>query len=94
MPPAMFNTTITHSLAKRALMKVNLGGSEHNPVVSGSNNKLYMNGARDSDDETTLVQKAGGQVSRILESGTDVIISPAKWLKHMQENWYASFIVF
>ncbi|UJR18804.1 hypothetical protein I4U23_005710 [Adineta vaga] len=93
MPSAMFNTKITRSFVKRALWKTNIGGHETNPSVSGNQNTININ-KLPSVDETTLLQKTGGQLGEMVEGVKDLVIAPAKWLHHMQENWYGSFVIF
>ena len=85
----MFNTTRL-SLVKRDLLNFNVGGIEkENPKINGNDNHVIIGAQSTKEEETTLLRKAGSQVGRLLESGTDVAIAPAKWLVHMQENWYA-----
>jgi hypothetical protein len=90
MPPAMFNTSRVQ-LVKRELLKMNIGGRETNPHVIGDRNHISFNtGSRKEEDgEETLLRKTGTEIGRILEGGTNVVLAPAKWLSHMQENWYA-----
>jgi hypothetical protein len=88
MSPAIFNTTRKHSLVKRQnnilrFLKINLGGKENNPEISGSHNKVIMDGSKDKDEEATLLLKAGHQVSRIMDGTTDVIVAPAKYFLHI-----------
>lgn len=80
------------NLSKRALLKVNFGGRESNPYIAGDRNQITFNASpqQQAEDEETLLRKAGTQVGKILEGGTDLVIAPAKWLVHMQENWYAA----
>ncbi|CAF0899949.1 unnamed protein product [Adineta ricciae] len=72
---------------KRAAIRWNIGGHEQNTVISGANNSLRTTNPVDSNDET-LLRKFGSQLGRMLQGGTDIVISPAKWLSHMQDNWY------
>lgn len=68
-------------------LKTNFGGEEKIVKVAGNNNQVTFHGKRSDDEESTLLRKASAQVGRILEGGTDIVVSPAKWLNHMQENW-------
>ena len=86
MSSSIFNTS-HRSIVKRQLIKINLGGLEKNPQISGSDNKVVYGLEVGLEEQTTLLRKAGSQVGRILEGGTDVVIAPVKWLDHMQENW-------
>ncbi|CAF3273736.1 unnamed protein product [Rotaria socialis] len=86
MLSSKFNTS-HRSIIKRQLLKINLGGLEKNPQISGTNNKVSYGDGASREQQTTLLRKAGDQAGRILEGGTDVVIAPAKWLAHMQENW-------
>ena len=80
----------THrSLAKRQLMKFNLGGHESNANIKGNENKVAFGGEMGANGQRTLLRKAGHEIGKILEGGVDIVISPAKWLAHMQENWYS-----
>jgi hypothetical protein len=81
-----------HRIIKRSWLDLNLGGTKtvHNPVVNGNDNNVVFDGQTQREAKATLLQKAGNQLGRVLESGTDIIIAPAKWLSHMQENWYVS----
>ncbi len=97
MTPAIFNITGT-ARVKRAepiieqLVRLNLGGSENNPKIIGNGNAVHFGTGHEKEEDKTLLRKAGTQVGRILEGGTDIVVSPAKWLAHMQENWYAQHI--
>lgn len=84
------STKRSHSLVKRELLRVNLGGHETNPnaYIKGNENKVIFGGGDDQDLQLTLLRKAGHQAGRLLEGGTDVAMAPAKWIKDMQENWY------
>ncbi|CAF1023490.1 unnamed protein product [Adineta steineri] len=73
--------------AKRELIKTNLGGHETNAHVAGDDNKINFYGKPESPEETTLIRKAGDQVSKILEGGTSIVVAPAKWLANIQDNW-------
>ncbi|CAF1314341.1 unnamed protein product [Adineta ricciae] len=92
MTSAMSNETIRRSLVKRQFMKWNIGGHETNPSITGSNNKVFLPVTEDIKEQETLLRRAGDQVGKILEGGTSVVLAPAKWLSHMQENWYALLI--
>ncbi|CAF4284864.1 unnamed protein product, partial [Rotaria magnacalcarata] len=85
MLSSKFNTS-HRSIIKRQLLKINLGGLEKNPQISGTNNKVSYGDGASREQQKTLLRKAGDQAGRILEGGTDVVIAPAKWLAHMQEN--------
>ena len=71
---------------RRDAFRWNFGGYEQNTVVSGSNNSLRTTNPLDANDET-LLRKMGGQFGRLFTGGTDFILSPVKWLSHMQDNW-------
>ena len=85
----IINTNNHHFLVKRQLLKANIGGQEQNPKIHGNNNKVMFGSAADAEAQLTLLRKAGQQVGKILEGGTDVVLAPAKWLAHMQDSWYA-----
>lgn len=91
MAPVTFNT---HSIkrAKRQLFKFNLGGSEHVPRIDGNQNQINYHGGPKTLEEPTLLRHTGDQVRKLIEGGTDVVLAPAKWLAHMQENWYATAV--
>lgn len=72
---------------KRGLFSVNLGGSEHKPQIDGNNNQISYFADPKKLEEPTVVQHTGAQVKKLIEGGTDLILTPAKWLAHMQENW-------
>ena len=76
------------SIVARSLFKSNIGGSESNPYIQGNDNRITYGGQPKSEEPATLLQKAGQQVGRILEGGTEIVTAPAKWLGHMQDNWY------
>ncbi|CAF1615749.1 unnamed protein product [Rotaria magnacalcarata] len=86
MLSSIFNTS-PRSIVKRQIIKVNLGGLEKNPQITGSDNKVFYGDGAGREEQTTLLRKAGDHAGRILEGGTDVVIAPVKWLAHMQENW-------
>ena len=94
MPTIMFNETVSHSLVKRQFMKWNVGGHETNPSITGSNNHVFLPSTPDIKEQETLLRKAGDQVGKLLEGGASVALAPAKWLSHMQDNWYESLAVF
>jgi hypothetical protein len=79
--------TQRRSIVTRSLFKSNIGGSESNPYIQGNDNRITYGGAAKLEEPATLLQKAGHQVGRILEGGTEIVTAPAKWLGHMQENW-------
>lgn len=85
----MFNTRRLQ-LVKRGIIGVknNIGGKENNVNIDGTNNKIMLSNAPQEEQDETLLRKTGTQVGRLLEGGTDIIVAPAKWLNHMQENWY------
>jgi hypothetical protein len=72
---------------KRELFKVNIGEHESNPQIAGNNNKVLTAADLEKGEPSTLLRKAGDQVGKILEGGTSIVVAPAKWLAHMQENW-------
>jgi hypothetical protein len=74
--------------SKRDLFRWNLGGEEQNNVITGNQNDLHVEGSSGNENGQTLVRKAGHQIGKVFEGGADLIIAPAKWLAHMQENWY------
>ena len=76
------------SIVRRSLFQSNVGGSESNPSIQGNDNQITYGAGTKSEEPVTLVQKAGHQVGRILEGGTEIVTAPAKWLGHMQDNWY------
>ena len=95
MPPPIFNTR-TFQPAKRDAptnnpggewFKTNFGGNEKNAKIAGNDNKIIFNGGSSKEEQETLLRKTGAQVGRLLEGGTDLVVAPAKWLAHMQENW-------
>ena len=67
--------------------KINFGGSEKNAKIAGNDNKILFNDGPSNEEQETLLRKTGAQVGRLLEGGTDLMVAPAKWLVHMQENW-------
>jgi hypothetical protein len=88
----MLNTRrLSH--VKRELFKLNIGGHESNPQINGANNQVLSVGEPEKGEPSTLLRKAGNQVGKILEGGTNIVIAPAKWLAHMQENWYILFVI-
>ncbi|CAF4060280.1 unnamed protein product [Rotaria magnacalcarata] len=75
---------ISHrSIIKRQLFRINFGGLEKNPQISGTDNKVSCGDGASREQQTTLLRKAGDQAGRILEGETDVVIAPAKWLVNM-----------
>jgi hypothetical protein len=80
----MFNVR-RYSRVKR-LFKWNIGGQETNHLIQGNDN-VVTNGDSNKPGEETLLRKAGSQVGKVLQGGTDLVVAPAKWLAHMQDNW-------
>ncbi|CAF5200543.1 unnamed protein product, partial [Rotaria magnacalcarata] len=69
---------ISHrSIIKRQLFRINFGGLEKNPQITGNDNKVSYGDGASREQQTTLLRKAGDQAGRILEGGTDVVIAPA-----------------
>lgn len=72
--------------SSRAAIRWNLGGHEQNTLISGNHNSMGTMNPLDTNDET-LLRKIGHQFGRVFEGSTDLVLSPAKWLSHMQDNW-------
>lgn len=90
MMPATIRNTTQAKLVKRGLFKNNFAGNENNPSINGNSNQVLYNGPPPrQSQEPTLVEHTSSQVKKIMESGANLIITPGKWLMHMQENWYA-----
>jgi hypothetical protein len=90
MSPIILN----RRLFKRQLFRWNLGGHESNNIISGNNDKMVVNNGPKKVDEETLARKAGHQIGRVLEGGADLVVAPAKWIAHMQENWQVFYPFF
>lgn len=87
------HTAKTLKLKKRDLFKTNFGGDEHNPHINGNHNQINFQAVGEKQlKEPTLVQHTSNQVKKIMENGANLIITPAKWIMHMQENWYAIIV--
>jgi cell division GTPase FtsZ len=86
MPSVMFTVSRPHH-AKRSLLRWNFGGQEVNHVIEGDNNNLSSYADSKKPGQDTLIRKAGNEIGRVLEGATDVVVAPAKWLSHMQDNW-------
>ena len=66
---------------------LNLGGHEElNEYRSGDYSPIIIGDTPTPSSETWL-RFAGKQAGRVLQSTTDIVISPAKWLEHMQSYW-------
>ena len=88
----MFNTRRLQ-MVKRGVFEFrnNVGGKETNVQIDGTSNSIMLGNTPQKEEDETLLQKTGTQVGRLLEGGTDIVVAPAKWLNHMQENWYENF---
>ena len=86
MPVAMFHDRHSRDV-KRDVLHWNFGGQEQSNVIQGNNNHFTATHASKTQSDETLLRKAGAQLGRVIEGGTDLVISPAKWLGYMQENW-------
>ena len=75
------------NLSKRSLISWRFGSHEQHNSIQGSNNKLEVNSGISKPGQETLIRKAGHEIGRVLEGGTDVLTAPAKWINHMQDNW-------
>ncbi|CAF3311157.1 unnamed protein product, partial [Rotaria socialis] len=73
--------------SREQLFRIDVGGFEKNPQISGTDNKVFYGDGASREQQTTLLRKAGDQPGRILEGGADLEIASTKWLAHMQENW-------
>ena len=70
--------TRRRSIVTRSLFKSNIGGSESNPYIQGNANQISYDGAAKLEEPATLLQKAGLQVGRILEGGTEIVTAPSR----------------
>jgi hypothetical protein len=96
MPVAVFNPN-RHLIMKRAileeLVKINFGGAENSAHIKGNENKVSIGGGMSDDEQLTLLRKAGQEFGKVLEGGADIVTSSAKWIGHIQENWYVFYIL-
>lgn len=74
-----------HSISKRGLW--NIGGHENHQKVHGNENQINIGVEPSRVGQETLLRKAGHQLGRVLEGGSDLLVAPAKWINHMQSNW-------
>ncbi|CAF1428040.1 unnamed protein product [Adineta steineri] len=56
--------------------------------MHGNNNYFTVTDTSKIQNDETLFHKASNQFGKVFESGTDMVISLAEWLGHIQENWY------
>lgn len=83
----MFNLRPSN-FAKRSLISWKFGTNEDHNTIHGNDNKVEIHNGVSKQGQETLVRKAGHEIGRVLEGGTDILTAPAKWLNHMQENWW------
>lgn len=59
---------------------------------SSSNNNMAVGDVAIEQENETAVRKvidsAGKTVSKVMESGGDILAAPGVWIKDIQQNWY------
>ncbi|UJR18774.1 hypothetical protein I4U23_005680 [Adineta vaga] len=80
-------------------MGIGTSSTSVSPYISGSgsNNQILLGDSAVLRSNNTALRNVmdatHNTASRVLESGDDILASPAVWLKDMQENWLTYIIV-
>ena len=67
-----------------------------NQLTFGSNsghNEIRLGDKALAKQNETAVQQAIRAAGNIIESGSDILTAPARWLKDMQNNWFGYMII-
>lgn len=86
MPSSMYNSA-RRTLVKREFLRWNIGGQESNNIIKGNNNKFSMATRSKYPEDETLLRRTGHEIGRVVQGGADLVVAPAKFLVHIQENW-------
>ena len=57
------------------------------------NNEMKLGDTALAKQNETAVQKAIRSLGNVIESGSDVLTAPARWLKDMQSNWFGYMVI-
>jgi hypothetical protein len=78
-------------------MSIKIGTSDVSNILNigphSGNNELKLGDTAMAKPNETAVQKGIRAVGNVIESGSEVLTAPARWLKDMQNNWFGYMIV-
>ena len=58
-----------------------------------SNNEIKLGDKALAKQNETAVQQVIRAVGNVIESGSDVVTAPGRWLKDMQNNWFGYMVI-
>jgi hypothetical protein len=78
-------------------MSIKIGTSDVSNILKigshSGNNEVKLGDTAMAKPNETAVQKGIRAVGNVIESGSEVLTAPARWLKDIQNNWFGYMIV-